>query len=95
MHPVAGSLNQDAAVRLSGGGHATARIPINEIPFVVEEADHGSFRASAVGAAIHTEAASLEDLHRETRDAVYCHFKEAEAPPLIRLDQVRQQLLTL
>ena len=32
---------------------------MNEILFVVEEADDGSYRASAVGAAIHTEADSL------------------------------------
>jgi hypothetical protein len=49
---------------------------MNEILFVVDEADDGSFRASAVGAAIHTEADNLEELHREIRDAVHCHFEE-------------------
>lgn len=33
---------------------------MNESLFVVEEADDGSYRARAVGAAIHTEAGSLE-----------------------------------
>jgi len=33
---------------------------MNEILFVVEEADDGSYRARAVGAAIHPEAGSLE-----------------------------------
>jgi hypothetical protein len=41
----------------------------------------GSFRASAVGAAIHTEADNLEKLHREIRDAVHCHFEKGEASP--------------
>lgn len=68
---------------------------MNEILFVVDEADDGSFRASAVGAAIHTEADSLEELHREIRDAVHCHFDEGGAPPLIRLHHVRQELLAL
>ena len=54
---------------------------MNEILFVVEEAEDGSYRASAVGQAI--------------RDAVYCHFDEGQAPPLIRLHHVRQELLTL
>jgi hypothetical protein len=68
---------------------------MNEILFVVEEADDGSYRANAVGAAIHTEADSLEDLHREIRDAVHCHFEDGDAPPLIRLHHVRQELLAL
>ena len=54
---------------------------MNEIPFVVEAADGGCYRARAIGAAIHTEADSLEGLHREIRDAVLCHFDAGEAPP--------------
>ena len=68
---------------------------MNEILFVVEEAEDGSYRASAVGQAIHTEAETLERLHSEIRDAVHCHFDEGQAPPLIRLHHVRQELLTL
>jgi hypothetical protein len=68
---------------------------MNEIIFVVEEADDSSYRASAVAAAIHTEADSLEELRREIRDAVHCHFDEGAAPPLIRLHHVRQELLAL
>jgi hypothetical protein len=60
---------------------------MNEILFVVEEAEDGSYRASAVGQAIHTEADSLNELHQEIRDAVHCHFDEGQAPPLIRLHQ--------
>jgi hypothetical protein len=63
--------------------------------FVVEEAEDGSFRASAAAAAIHTEADTLEDLHREITGAVVCHFDPGEAPPLIRLHHVRQELLAL
>ncbi len=79
---------------------ATARlVPLEsimqEILFVVEEAEDGSFRASAAAAAIHTEADTLEELHREIRDAVVCHFDPGEAPPLIRLHHVRQELLAL
>jgi hypothetical protein len=68
---------------------------MNEILFVVEEAEDGSYRASAVGQAIHTEADSLHELHQEIRDAVHCHFDEGQSPPLIRLHHVRQELLTL
>ncbi|MCS5694483.1 2-oxoisovalerate dehydrogenase [Cyanobium sp. FGCU-6] len=68
---------------------------MQEILFVVEEAEAGSYRASAAAAAIHTEADTLEDLHREIRDAVVCHFELGEAPPLIRFHHVRQELLAL
>jgi hypothetical protein len=60
---------------------------MNEILFVVEEAEDSSYRASAVGQAIHTEADSLNELHQEIRDAVHCHFDEGQAPALIRLYQ--------
>lgn len=54
---------------------------MKEILFGLEEAEAGYPRASAVGAAIHAEADSLDELHREVRDAVHCHFDEREAPP--------------
>jgi hypothetical protein len=63
--------------------------------FVVEETEDGSFRASAAAAAIHTEAETLEELNREIRDAVLCHFDPGQAPPWIRLHHVKQELLAL
>jgi hypothetical protein len=68
---------------------------MNEILLVVEKAEDSSYRASAVGQAIHTEADRLIELHQEFRAAVHCHFDEGQAPPLIRLHHVRQELLTL
>jgi predicted RNase H-like HicB family nuclease len=56
---------------------------MNELLFLVEEADDGSFRAQAVGEAIHTEADTMEDLRREIRDAVQCHFEEGAMPSLL------------
>ena len=69
--------------------------PVNEILFLVEEADDGSYRATAAGAAIHTEADTLEELQQEIRDAVHCHFDEGQAPALIRLHHVREEVLVL
>jgi hypothetical protein len=68
---------------------------MNEILFVVDETDKASYRVSAIGSSIHKEADSLELLHREIRDAVYYHLEEGEAPPLIRLQHGRQELLAL
>ena len=63
--------------------------------FVVEVAEDGSFRASAAAAAIHIEADTLEELFREITGAVVCHCDPGEAPPLIRLHHVMQELLAL
>lgn len=54
---------------------------MQEILVVVEEAEDGSYRASAAGAAIHTEADTLDHLHREIRDAVVCHSIPARHRP--------------
>lgn len=53
---------------------------MNEILFVVEEAEDGSYRASAVGQAIHTEADTLNQLHQVIRDAVHYHVDEGRLP---------------
>ena len=68
---------------------------MNELIFQVEEAPEGGYTARGLGASIFTEAATLEDLHDNVRDAVRCHFDEGEAPALIRLHFVRDELITL
>ena len=65
---------------------------MNEIIFMVEEAPEGGYTARALGHSIFTEADSVEDLHAQIRDAVACHFAEAERPKLIRLHFVRDQV---
>ena len=66
---------------------------MREIIFLVEEAEEGGFVARALGVAIFTEAATWEELKEVIRDAVPCHFGE-EAPPIIRLHFVREEVLT-
>lgn len=58
---------------------------MREIIFVVEEAPEGGYTARALGAAIFTEADTLPELHAQLRDAVHCHFDEAERPAIIRM----------
>jgi hypothetical protein len=58
---------------------------MTEIVFVVDEAPEGGFTARAVGAAIFTEAATLDELGANVRSAVECHFDEGQAPKAIRL----------
>ena len=58
---------------------------MNEILFLVEEAPEGGYTARALGESIFTEADDLDNLHRQVRDAVRCHFEEGQAPRMIRL----------
>ena len=66
---------------------------MNEIIFVVEDAPEGGYTARAVGESIFTEAETLDDLHDRVRDAVRCHFDEGDAPKLIRLHFVRDEVI--
>lgn len=68
---------------------------MTEILFNVTEAPEGGFTAHAAGHSIVTEADTLEELRQHIREAVECHFDEGQAPKLIRLHIVRDELLTL
>ena len=64
-----------------------------EIVFVVDEAPEGGYIARAVGESIFTEAATLEELRVNVRSAVECHLEEGQAPKVIRLHIVRDEIL--
>jgi hypothetical protein len=68
---------------------------MNEIIFLVEEAAEGGFTARALGESIFTEADDLDALRGQVRDAVRCHFEEGQAPRVIRLHFVREEVLTV
>ncbi len=68
---------------------------MSELIFQIEESPEGGYTARALGASIFTEADDLEDLHAQVRDAVRCHFDEGEAPAMIRLHFVRDELIAL
>lgn len=66
---------------------------MTEIIFLVEEAPEGGYVARALSASIFTEADTLAELRNEVRDAVRCHFEEADRPKLIRLHFVREEVI--
>lgn len=68
---------------------------MNEIIFIVEEAQEGGFTARALGASIFSEADDFESLHNNIRESVRCHFEEGEAPKVIRLHFVKEELLAV
>jgi hypothetical protein len=68
---------------------------MNEIMFIVEEAPEGGWTARALGESIFTEADDIENLHRQVRDAVHCHYEEGKAPKMIRLHFPREEVLAV
>ncbi len=66
---------------------------MNELIFHIKDAPEGGFTACALGHSIFTEANTLEELRRNVRDAVQCHFDDGKAPKVIRLHFVREEVL--
>lgn len=67
---------------------------MSELIFLVEEAAAGGYTARALGQSIFTEADSIDELRAAVRDAVRCHFAEADTPKVIRLHFVRDEVMT-
>ena len=66
-----------------------------EILFVVEEDPEGGYTAQAVGEDIFTQGESLDDIRGAVRDAVNCHFPDADTRPgSIRLHVVHDEVLS-
>jgi hypothetical protein len=57
---------------------------MNEIIFLIVDAPEGGYCARALGESIFTEADTLDDLRRNIREAVDCHFDEASRPGIVR-----------
>jgi len=68
---------------------------MNEIIFLIEEAPEGGYSARALGHSIFTEAESMDALRDQVRDAVKCHFEEGQAPKVIRLHFVREEVIAV
>ena len=68
---------------------------MNEVIFLVEEAQEGGFTAKALGESIFTEADTLDKLKKMIRDAVSCHFDKDKLPKIIRLHFVKEELLSV
>ena len=64
----------------------------SEVIFVVEQAPEGGFVARALGHSIFTEGDDLDGLREAVRDAVRCHFDDADRPKVIRLHFVREEV---
>jgi hypothetical protein len=68
---------------------------MTELIFLVEEAPEGGYTARALGASIFTEGDDVQTLERNVRDAVHCHFDEAERPRMVRLHFTREEVIAI
>ncbi len=69
---------------------------MTEIIFEVrEDVADGGLVAHALGAGIHTEGNTLEELKANIRDAVDCHFNETDRPRIVRLHFVRDEVMAV
>ena len=62
---------------------------------MVEDAPEGGYVARALGQSVVTEADSLAELHANVRDAVRCHFEDGQAPKIVRLHFVREEVIAV
>ncbi len=66
-----------------------------EVIFLVEEDALSGYTAKALGYSIFTEAETLESMKENLREAVACHFDDAERPKIIRIHFVRDEVIAL
>ncbi len=66
---------------------------MDELIFLIEDAPEGGYTARALGESIFTEADDLDSLREQVRDAVRCHFDEGQAPRVLRLHFVREEVI--
>ena len=66
---------------------------MSEIIFLVEEDIEGGYIAKALGESIITQGETLEELKKNIKDAVNCHFEEEQKPKIIRLHIVKEEVL--
>jgi len=64
-----------------------------EIIFSVQESPEGGYEARALGFSIFTQADTLDELRAMVQDAVRCHFEPQDAPRLIRLHVVKDEVI--
>jgi hypothetical protein len=62
---------------------------MEEIIFLVEESPEGGYTAKGLGVSIFTEGETIEDLQKNIKDAILCHF-DIEKPRLVRLHMVKE-----
>ncbi len=64
---------------------------MTEIIFVVEESPEGGYEAKSLGYSIFTEGETMEELKRNIKEAILCHFED-DRPKVIRLHFIKEEI---
>jgi hypothetical protein len=72
----------------------TTLMPDSEIIFSVQESPEGGYEARALGYSIFTQADTMDELKRNVKEAVHCHFEEGQTPAVIRLHMVKDEVIS-
>ena len=67
----------------------------SEIIFEVTEAIEGGYDARALGYGIFTQGDDWDDLKEMVQDAVLCHFDDGCGPHSIRLNLVKEEVISV
>ena len=65
---------------------------MTEIIFIVEESPEGGYEARALEHSIFTEGESIEELKKNIKEAIRCHF-EVDIPKIIRLHYIKEEII--
>jgi len=66
-----------------------------DIFFIVQDSLDGGYEAQALHYSIFTQAETYEDLKSAIRDAVSCHFDEAQIPAVVHLHYVKDGVMAV
>mgnify|MGYP001581397055 CR=1 FL=1 len=68
---------------------------MTEIIFILEDDIEGGYSARALEFPIFTQGETLEEVKRNIKDALRCHFdKEDNIPKVIRLHTVKEEVFS-
>jgi predicted RNase H-like HicB family nuclease len=67
---------------------------MEELFFIIEDDPEGGYTAAALGHSIYTAGETIDEVKRNIRDAVSCHFGETGGPRLVRLRFVHEESFT-
>ena len=58
---------------------------MNEVIFLIEEAPEGGYTAWASGESVFTEGETLNEMKKNIKEAIDCHFDNDKKSKLVRL----------
>ena len=68
---------------------------VSEITFEAHEAEEGGYYAVSKGFSIVTQGDTWDELKHMVQDAVLCHFDDGCAPRTIKLNLIKEEVISV